>query len=403
LKAALFTREYPPHVYGGAGVHVEYLSGELAGLIEVEVHCWGEQQSDTATLHVRGAEPWAEITSGTTGKFKGALEALSLNLTQIKALSGVDVVHTHTWYVAMAGFWAKKLYGIPFVLTVHSLEPLRAWKAEQLGSGYAMSSWMEKTAILDADAVIAVSQGTREDILRAYPEIDPAKIHVIYNGIALNQYRKTSQTQALTDYGVDPTRPYVLFVGRITRQKGVTHLVDAIEYMPPETQVVLCAGAPDTPGIAEEMRHKFNQAREKNPRIVWIEKMVTKEEAIQLYSHARVFCCPSVYEPFGIINLEAMACETAVVASATGGIKEVVIDGVTGYLVPFEPDALTGFPTDPVQFAKDLGARVTELLGDPAKCEHFGKAGRKRVEDVFSWTSVAAQTVQLYETLIANK
>lgn len=399
MKAALFTREYPPHVYGGAGVHVEYLSRELAKLINVEVHCWGDQQSDATSLQVRGAEPWSEITNGTTGKFKGALEALSLNLTQIKALSGVDVAHTHTWYVAMAGFLAKKLYGIPFVLTVHSLEPLRAWKAEQLGSGYAMSSWMEKTAILDADAVIAVSKGTKEDILRAYPTIDPAKVHVIYNGIDLAEYRKTSDTKALTDYGVDPTRPYVLFVGRITRQKGVTHLVDAIEFMPPGTQVVLCAGAPDTPEIAEEMRQKYSEAHKKNPRVVWIEKMVTKQEAIQLYSNAQVFCCPSVYEPFGIINLEAMACETAVVASATGGIKEVVVDGETGYLVPFDPDATTGFPTQPDRFARDLAAKVTELLADPAKCERFGKAGRKRVEDVFSWTSVAAQTVELYRKL----
>ncbi len=403
MRAALFTREYPPHVYGGAGVHVEYLSRELAKLIEVEVHCWGPQQSDGANLHVIGAEPWSEITNGTTGKFKGALEALSLNLTQIKALSGVDVAHTHTWYVAMAGFLAKKLYGIPFVLTVHSLEPLRAWKSEQLGSGYAMSSWMEKTAILDADAVIAVSNGTKEDILRAYPTIDPGKIHVIYNGIDLAEYRKTAETKALTDYGVDPTRPYVLFVGRITRQKGVTHLVDAIEYMPPGTQVVLCAGAPDTPEIAAEMREKYAEAHRKNPNIVWIEKMVTKPEAIQLYSNARVFCCPSVYEPFGIINLEAMACETAVVASATGGIKEVVVDNQTGYLVPFAPDPVTGFPTDPVQFAKDLGAKVTALLGDPEGCERFGKAGRKRVEDIFSWTSVAAQTVQLYKDLVTEK
>jgi starch synthase len=399
MRAALFTREYPPHVYGGAGVHVEYLSRELARLIEVEVHCWGEQRSDAANLHVIGDEPWAEITDGTTGKFKGALEALSLNLTQIKALEGIDVAHTHTWYVAMAGFLAKKLYGIPFVLTVHSLEPLRAWKAEQLGSGYAMSSWMEKTAILDADAVIAVSNGTKDDILRAYPSIDPAKIHVIYNGIDLAEYRKTADTKALTDYGVDPSRPYVLFVGRITRQKGVTHLVDAIEYMPPETQVVLCAGAPDTPEIAEEMRQKYSQVHKKNPRVVWIEKMVTKPEAIQLYSNAQVFCCPSVYEPFGIINLEAMACETAVVASATGGIKEVVVDNQTGYLVPFDPDPTTGFPTDPDRFAKDLGAKVAELLADPARCERFGQAGRKRVEDIFSWTSVAAQTVELYRTL----
>ncbi len=390
-------------MYGGAGVHVEYLSRELARLIEVEVHCWGGQRSEAGALRVVGSEPWAEISDGATGKFKGALEALSLNLTQIKALSGVDVAHTHTWYAAMAGFLAKKLYGIPFVLTVHSLEPLRAWKAEQLGSGYAMSSWMEKTAILDADAVVAVSKGTREDILRAYPEIDPGRIHVIYNGIDLAEYRKTSDTGALVEYGVDPSRPYVLFVGRITRQKGVTHLVEAIEYMPPETQVVLCAGAPDTPEIAAEMREKFAEAREKNPRVVWIEKMVTKAEAIQLYSNARVFCCPSVYEPFGIINLEAMACETAVVASATGGIKEVVVDGETGYQVPFEADPVTGFPADAAQFARDLGGKVTDLLGDPAKCERFGLAGRRRVEEVFSWTSVAAQTVELYRGLVGGR
>src|SRR5271165_2229060 len=355
VRVGLFTREYPPMVYGGAGVHVDYLSRELAKVIEVEVHCWGPQNSDEANLHVRGAEPWSEISEGTVGKFKGALEAFSLNLTQVKALEGIDLVHTHTWYVSMAGYLAKKLYGVPFVLTTHSLEPLRAWKSEQLGSGYAMSSWMERTAILDADAIVAVSQGTRADILRAYPDVDPGRIHVIYNGIDLAEYQKTSETKALTDYGVDPSRPYVLFVGRITRQKGVTHLVDAIEYMPPETQVVLCAGAPDTPEIAEEMRQKYAEAHTKNPRVVWIEKMVTKREAIQLYSNAQVFCCPSVYEPFGIINLEAMACETAVVASATGGIKEVVVDGETGFLVPLEQMQASPFePVDPDKFSRDF-------------------------------------------------
>lgn len=403
MRVGLFTREYPPHVYGGAGVHVDYLSRELAKEIEVEVHCWGPQKSDQGNLHVRGAEPWDEITKGTQGKFKGALEALSLNLTQVKALTGVDIVHTHTWYVSMAGFFAKKLYRVPFVLTTHSLEPLRAWKAEQLGTGYAMSSWMEHTAILDADAVIAVSKGTKADILRAYPDINPERVHVIYNGIDLAEYQKTSETKALSDYGVDPTVPYVLFVGRITRQKGVTHLVDAIRYMPAETQVVLCAGAPDTPEIAAELRQKVDQARRDHPRIVWIEKMVTKPEAIQLYSNARVFCCPSVYEPFGIINLEAMACRAPVVASATGGIKEVVVGGETGLLVPFDQDPVTSFPTNPDKFALDLAAAINSLMADPEKCRRFGDAGRRRVEQTFSWTAIAKQTIQLYDRLIQQE
>ncbi len=390
-------------MYGGAGVHVEYLSRELAKEIEVEVHCWGPQQADQGRLHVRGAEPWAEISQGTEGKFKGALEALSLNLTQVKALEGIDVVHTHTWYVSMAGYLAKKLYGVPFLLTTHSLEPLRAWKAEQLGSGYAMSSWMERTAILDADAVIAVSQGTKADILRAYPEADPERIHVIYNGIDLTEYRKTHETKALTDNGVDPARPYLLFVGRITRQKGVTHLVDAIGHLPPETQVVLCAGAPDTPQIAAEMRGKVEEARRRHPRIVWIEKKISRQEAIQLYSNARLFCCPSVYEPFGIINLEAMACGAPVVASATGGIKEVVVDGETGCLVEFDQDPVTGFPRDPERFARDLAARIQELITDPEKCRRYGEAGRRRVEETFSWTAIGHQTIALYERLIEER
>ena len=403
LRVGLFTREYPPLVYGGAGVHVDYLSRELAREIEVEVHCWGPQHLDRGKLHVRGAEPWSEITNGTEARFKSALEALSLNLTQIKALEGIDLVHTHTWYVSMAGYLAKKLYGVPFVLTTHSLEPLRAWKAEQLGNGYAMSSWMERTAILDADAIVAVSNGTKADILRAYPDVNPDRIHVIYNGIDLDEYQKTTDTTALTDYGVDPAVPYVLFVGRITRQKGVTHLVDAIRYLPPETQVVLCAGAPDTPEIAAEMREKVEEARKAHPRIVWIEKMVTRQETIQLYSHARVFCCPSVYEPFGIINLEAMACGAAVVASATGGIKEVVVDGETGYLVPFKQDPVTSFPSEPAQFARDLGAKLEALLGDEEKCRRFGEAGRRRAEEIFSWRAIAKETISLYERLLAQK
>jgi starch synthase len=396
------TREYPPNVYGGAGVHVEYLSRELAKHIEVEVHCWGDQFSDHGNLHVRGAQPWPAITNGTQEKFKTALETFSLNLLQMTSIAAIDIVHTHTWYVSMAGFLAKKLFRIPFVLTTHSLEPLRAWKAEQLGSGYAMSSWMERTAILDADAVIAVSQGTRADILRAYPEIDSARIHVIYNGIDLCEYQKTSATSALLEYGVDPSEPYVLFVGRITRQKGVTHLVDAIPHLPPHTQVVLCAGAPDTPEIAAEMRAKIEHVRAINPRVIWIEKMLSKPEAIQLYSNCSVFCCPSVYEPFGIINLEAMACRAPVVASATGGILEVVVDNVTGYLVPFEQDPVTSFPLHPEKFSRDLAAKISLLLADHGKARAFGEAGRKRVEEKFSWSAIAEQTIELYRQLIAS-
>jgi starch synthase len=396
------TREYPPHVYGGAGVHVEYLSRELARKIEVEVHCWGEQQLDAGNLHVRGAEPWNLIAKQTQEKFKTALETLTLNIAQMTSIAQIDIVHTHTWYVSMAGFLAKKLFNIPFVLTTHSLEPLRAWKAEQLGSGYAMSSWMERTAILDADAIIAVSEGTRADILRAYPEVDPARVHVIYNGIDLDEYQQTTGTAALTQYCVDPTKPYVLFVGRITRQKGVTHLVEAIQYLPPGTQVVLCAGAPDTPEIAAEMRDKVDQARQLNPNIVWIEKMVTKPEAIELYSNAQVFCCPSVYEPFGIINLEAMACRAPVVASATGGILEVVVDNETGYLVPFEQDPITSFPLHPDKFARDLAAKISFLLADPTKARQFGEAGRRRVEQTFAWSAIADQTIELYRSLLQS-
>ena len=441
MRVGLMTREYPPYVYGGAGVHVEYLSREMAKSIEVDVYAWGEtpdadslkdpELPHNPNLQVHFEQPWPMISNGTQAKFKGALEALSLNLLQNLHLENIDVIHTHTWYVAMAGFLAKKLYGIPFVLTTHSLEPLRAWKAEQLGTGYALSSWMERTAILDADAIVAVSNGTKADILKAYPDVEASRIHVIYNGIDLGQYQYTPEITALEKYGVDPEKPYVLFVGRITRQKGVTHLVDAIQYLPAGTQVVLCAGAPDTPEIAAEMRAKVEAVRRYTPgsqeaavenfttdgghsiatgdptgtghNLVWIEQMVTREEAIQLYSHCAVFCCPSVYEPFGIINLEAMACKAPVVASATGGILEVVVDQATGYLVPFEADPVTTFPTDAKKFAKDLAERLTGLLKDPEKARRMGEAGRKRVEEHFSWTAIAAQTIRLYESLIAGR
>lgn len=402
MRVAIFTREFPPHIYGGAGVHVDYLTRELARQIDVEVHCFGDQHDASGHLQVIGHQPWTAISDGTTEKFKGALEALSVNLDSVKNLRGVEVVHTHTWYASMAGFWAKKLYGTPLVLTTHSLEPLRAWKAEQLGSGYLMSSWMEKTAMDDADAIIAVSHGTKADILRAYPEIHPDKVHVIYNGIDLKEYRKATDTSALTAWGVDPQRPFVLFVGRITRQKGVTHLVDAIRYLPTDTQVVLCAGAPDTPEIADEMRQKVAEVLATHPRVIWIEKMLSRPEVIQFYSHAAVFCCPSVYEPFGIINLEAMACETAVVASATGGIKEVVVEGETGFLVPFDADPVTAMPLHPGQFARDLATGIQKLLDSPELQHRMGQAGRRRVEAIFSWEAIASQTIDLYRSLLPS-
>jgi starch synthase len=389
LRVGLMSREYPPDVYGGAGVHVEYLSRELAKKIEVEVHCWGNQNIDRGNLHVRGSCPWSAITEGTQEKFKTALETLSLNLAQMVMLEKIDIVHTHTWYVSMAGFLAKTLFDVPFVLTTHSLEPLRAWKAEQLGSGYRMSSWIERTAIHDADAIVAVSNGTKEDILKAYPEVNPSRIHVIYNGIDLDQYQKVPENDALVKYGVDPTR-----------QKGVTHLVDAIAYMPKNIQIVLCAGAPDTPEIATEMRQKVDDIKTVNPHVVWIEKMVSKADAIQFYSNCRVFCCPSIYEPFGIINLEAMACRAPVVASATGGILEVVVDNETGYLIPFDQDPVTRSPSNPEKFSRDLAGRITQLMDDPEKARKMGEAGRRRVEEKFAWSAIADQTIALYQRLI---
>jgi starch synthase len=398
VRVALFTREFPPHIYGGAGVHVDYLSREMARDIEVEVHCFGDQRERQGKLTVEGHQPW-ERMAAIEAKFKTALESLSVNLDSIRALAGVDVVHTHTWYTSMAGFWAKKLYDVPFVLTTHSLEPLRAWKAEQLGSGYAMSSWMEKTAIENADAVIAVSRGTKADIQRAYPAIAPERIHVIHNGIDLDEYRYDPATAAIAALGVDVSRPYILFVGRITRQKGVTHLVEALRLLPADTQAVLCAGAPDTPEIAAEMREKVDRLRQTHARTVWIEKMVSKPEAIQLYSHAAVFCCPSIYEPFGIINLEAMACDTAVVATATGGIPEVVVNGETGFLVPVEQDPVSNAPLDGAAFARDLAARLAEVLASPELQKRFGQAGRRRAEAKFSWRAIAAETIALYRSL----
>lgn len=398
-KVALFTNEYPPHVYGGAGVHVEYLSRELSRLVPVEVRCFGEQDVQSPNLRVKGYAPWAEAKTDTDPRFGGALDAMYRNLGMAKDNLDASVVHSHTWYVQFAGFLAKKLWGIPFVLTTHSLEPLRPWKVEQLGNAYHLSTWIENNGITEANAVIAVSQETRNDVLRCFPGVDPAKVHVIHNGIDLQQYRKDPGVDALVKRGVDPEKPYVLFVGRVTRQKGIIHLVNAIPQIDPAIQVVLCAGAPDTPEIGREMEAGVELASAGRPGVIWIREMLPREDVIQFYSNAAVFCCPSVYEPFGIINLEAMACETAVVASAIGGIPEVVVPDETGLLVDLELKPGTFEPVDAPKFTADLAQAINQVALDPKLQEKFGKNGRRRVEDHFSWTAIAQRTLDLYRSL----
>jgi alpha-maltose-1-phosphate synthase len=400
-KVALFSNEYPPHVYGGAGVHVEYLSRELAKLVPVEVRCFGDQDVDEPNLRVRGYGQWPGAAEGTDPRFKGALDAFQRDLAMAKDTLDADVVHCHTWYADMAGFLAKRLWDVPLVLTTHSLEPLRPWKVEQLGNAYHLSSWMERTTILDADAVIAVSQETKADVLRFFP-VDPARVHVIHNGIDLDQYRRDPGTSFLEQYGIDPDRPYVLFVGRITRQKGIIHLVNAIPDIDPALQVVLCAGAPDTAEIGAEMTQRVGDVSAGRDGVIWVREMVPREAAIQLYSNAAVFCCPSVYEPFGIINLEAMACETAVVASAVGGIPEVVVPGETGLLVDPRIREGTWDPEDPAAFSAALAAAINEVGLDEARRNAMGAAGRRRAEEHFSWAAIARQTLDLYGSLLGG-
>src|SRR5512136_2477967 len=322
------------------------------------------------------------------------------SLAMAKDNLDASVVHCHTWYVQFAGFLAKKLWGVPFVLTTHSLEPLRPWKVEQLGNAYHLSTWIENNGIMEADAIIAVSQETRNDVLRCFPGVDPGKVKVIHNGIDLNQYRKTDAVDALVRRGVDPERPFVLFVGRITRQKGIIHLVNAIPEIDPSIQVVLCAGAPDTPEIGREMAARVDEVSSDRPGVIWIQEMLPRDQVIQYYSNATVFCCPSVYEPFGIINLEAMACETAVVASAVGGIPEVVVPGETGLLVPLELKPGTFDPVDAAAFSRRLAEGINRVALDANLRAKFERNGRKRVEDYFSWAAIAQRTLDLYRTLL---
>jgi alpha-maltose-1-phosphate synthase len=399
VKVLFLTNEYPPHIYGGAGVHVGYLSRELAKTMPVEVRCFGDQRFEERNLKVTGFElDTSDFTCPEPLKsaFGAVRRCVDFNSTNIDA----NLVHCHTWYSHFGGILAKLNYGIPLLITTHSLEPLRPWKREQLAGGYDFSLWIEKTALEMADAIIAVSGETKIDIERLF-NVDPTRVHVIHNGIDLDEYRKVDSTDALKRHGIDPKKPYLLFVGRITRQKGIVHLVRAIQYMDADFQIVLCAGAPDTPEIAVEMKDAVEGAMKKRSNIIWIEEMVDRNAVIELYSHAAVFCCPSIYEPFGIINLEAMACETAVVATAVGGIKEVVVDGETGFLVPLAQMKESPFePTNPEKFARDLAARINQLMKDRHLREKFSKAGRKRAEEKFSWTAIAQKTKGLYESLL---
>ncbi|WP_433532388.1 glycogen synthase [Micromonospora sp. CA-263727] len=391
LRVDLLTREYPPEVYGGAGVHVEYLARELRRIAEVRVHCFGAPRTEPGVR----AYPEPAALAGANA----ALRTMGVDLEMAAGCAGADVAHSHTWYANLAGHTAKLLHGVPHVVTAHSLEPLRPWKAEQLGGGYALSSWCERTAYESADAIIAVSAGMRRDVLAAYPSVDPDRVRVIYNGIDTAQYAPDPGTDVLARLGIDPALPSVVYVGRITRQKGLPHLLRAARDLPPDTQLVLLAGAPDTPEIAAEVEGLVAELRASRSGIVWVAEMLPKSEVIQVLTHATIFVCPSVYEPMGIVNLEAMACETAVVATATGGIPEVVADGETGLLVPIEQAGLDGAPVDPARFEADLAARLNTLLADPERAATLGRAGRRRAVQRFSWDAIARQTLDLYRSL----
>ena len=399
MKTLFFTREFPPYVYGGAGVHVEYLAEELSKLMKVEIRSFGDQNTSEGNLTVKGFPYENPLFDSTDSKLKAVFQTLNTGLLMNTDFIDADIVHCHTWYAHFAGIVAKLCYGIPLVITTHSLEPLRPWKREQLGRGYDASTWIEKTAIEMADALIAVSEETKEDVLK-YFNVDEKKVKVIYNGINLQQYITTSESETLDEYHIDKTKPYVLFVGRITRQKGIIHLVNAIKYIDENTQIVLCAGAPDTKEIGLEMELAVNEIKKTRKNVIWIDKMLEKKQVIQLYSHAAVFCCPSIYEPFGIINIEAMACNTAVVASAVGGIKEVVVNGETGILIPVEQQTEAPFePVNPDKFARDLAEGINNVINNPTLRNSMAQKGRKRVEEYFDWISIAKQTEQLYKSL----
>lgn len=403
MRVDLLTREYPPEIYGGAGVHVAELvtalrRGAEGADLEVRVRCFGAPRD---TPGVRAYDVPAELAGA-----NGALQTMGVDLAMARDAAGADLVHSHTWYANFAGHVAKMLHGIPHVATAHSLEPLRPWKAEQLGGGYRLSSWIERDALTSADAVVAVSEGMRRDLLRVYPDLDPDRVRVVYNGIDLDAWRRVDDPDAVRALGVDPDRPSVVFVGRITRQKGLPYLLRAARRLPSSVQLVLCAGAPDTPEIMAEVEGLVTELRQTSggpaaDDIVWIDRHLPRNELCALLSAATTFVCPSVYEPLGIVNLEAMACGAPVVGTGTGGIPEVVADGVTGTIVPIDQlDDGTGTPTDPDRFVADLAAALTEMVSDPERARALGEAGRRRAEREFSWLSIADRTRALYADVL---
>ncbi|MFM7598049.1 MAG: glycogen synthase [Actinomycetota bacterium] len=387
MKVGLLTREWPPDVYGGAGVHVTQLAEHLRSLVDVEVHCFGaprrDAQAHAVPAYLAGSNP--------------ALQTLGVDLSMVESTDDVDLLHSHTWYANLAGHVGGLLHGVPHVITAHSLEPLRPWKEEQLGGGYRVSSWVEATAYSHASAIIAVSHGMRADVLSAYPSVDPARVHVVHNGIDTSVHRPDQARTALEKFGVPSDRPYVLFVGRITRQKGIRHLLAAAEGFADDVVLVLCASSPDTPEIGEETRLAVERLQQQRgpSSVIWIQEQAERDDLIQLFSHALAFICPSVYEPLGIVNLEAMACETAVIASAVGGIPEVVVDGVTGLLVPYDA-------ADPTGLEQGLARAVNDLAADPARARSMGVAGRERAVADFSWDAIAAQTVEVYREALSR-
>jgi len=389
-KVALLTREYPPDVYGGAGTHVEYLARELRRLTEVSVHCWGSPRDEPG---VTAHEAWTALSEPKPEAT--VLQAMSINLAMAAAAKGSDLVHSHTWYANLGGHLSKLMWSIPHVVTIHSLEPLRPWKSEQLGGGYALSMFCEQTAAEAADAVIAVSHGVRSDVLNCYPAVDPDRVHVIHNGIDPEIYRPQPSEEALARLGVDQGKPYAFFNGRITRQKGLPLLLAAALKMDPRHQLVIAASSPDTPEIADEVAALAERVRSERGNLVWIGRFIPLQDLIHLHSGASVFVCPSIYEPFGLVNLEAMACETAVVGSRVGGIPEIVVEGETGYLVDYDPE-------DPEAFTTGLANRIDELLNNPTLTAKMGKAGRQRVLRHFGWPAIASQTVKLYDSLLSK-